>query len=114
MNTTITISFAVICAVAALGSQLYSVWNGHKKNVEDQKREKIDLEKNLLKLDMKLDNVNAQINTLVKYNESTTAELKFIDESIIKFNEQMKAAWRKIDDHEIRITSIEKEVIKHE
>lgn len=107
-----TISFAVICAVVALGSQIYSIWNNHNKNVEDQKREKIELEKNLLKLNMKLDNVNGQMNTLVKSNENTSVELKSINESIIKFNESLKAAWRKIDDHEIRITNIEKEVIK--
>ena len=107
-----SISFAVVCAVVALGSQIYSIWNNHKKNVEDQKREKIELEKNLLKLDMKLDNVNGQINTLVKNYESTTVELKSINESIIRFNESLKGAWHKIDDHEIRITNIEKEVIK--
>lgn len=112
MNATISISFAVICALVALAAQIYSIWNNHNKNVEEQKREKIELEKNLLKLDMKLDNVNGQMNTLVKSNENTSVELKAINESIIKFNEQIKAAWRKIDDHEIRITNIEKEVIK--
>ena len=112
MNATISISFAVICALVALAAQIYSIWSNHNKNVEEQKREKIELEKNLLKLDMKLDNVNGQMNTLVKSNENTSVELKAINESIIKFNEQIKAAWRKIDDHEVRITNIEKEVIK--
>lgn len=105
MNATISISFAVVCAVVALGSQIYSIWNNHNKNVEETKREKIELEKNLLKLDMKLDNVNAQIGALLKTNES-------INESLIKVDDSLKNAWRKIDEHEIRITNIEKEVIK--
>lgn len=102
-----TISFAVICAVVALASQIYGIVNNHKKNVEEQKREKIDLEKNLLKLDMKLDSLTGSMNALVKNDDNKTAELKSINESIVKFNEQMKAAWKKIDDHEIRITNIE-------
>lgn len=107
-----TISFAVICAVAALASQVYSIFNGHKKNVEDQKREKIELEKNLLTLNLKLDQMNTSIAVLVESDKSKSVELKTINESIIKFNESLKAAWRKIDSHEERLTIIEKEVIK--
>ena len=107
-----SISFAVICAIVALGSQIYSIWNNHNKNVEETKREKIELEKNLLKLDIKLDNVNGQINTLVKNYESTNVEIKNMNESIIKFGEQLKSVWREVEDHENRITNIEKEVIK--
>lgn len=107
-----TISFAVICAVVALGSQIYSIINGHKKNVEEQKREKIELEKNLLTLNLKLDQMNQSIGVLVESDKSKSIELKTINESIIKFNESLKAAWKKIDNHEERITEIEKEVIK--
>lgn len=105
-----TISFAVICAVVALGSQIYGIINNHNKNIEDQKREKIELEKNLLKLDMKMDHLNDSIVILVDSDKSKSIELKAINESIIKFNESLKAAWRKIDDYEIRLTNIEKEV----
>ena len=104
------ISFAVVCALVALGSQIYSIWNNHNKNIEDQKREKIELEKSLVKLDMKLDELGRSIAVLVESDKSKAVELKSIDASIIKFNESLKAAWKKIDNHEERRTNIEKEV----
>ena len=103
-----TISFAVICAIVALASQIYSIFSNHNKNIEDQKREKIELEKNLVKLDMKLDNLTNQMAVLVESDKNTTVELKSINAAIIKFNESLKAAWRKIDDHEERLNNIEK------
>lgn len=105
MNT--SISFALICALVALGAQIYSVINNHNKNEDEKKREKIELEKNLLRLDLKLDNLTTSMGALVNNDEKTTAELKDINASIIKFGESIKAAWRKIDDHEERITNIE-------
>ena len=109
-----SISFAVICAVIALGSQIWGILNDHKKNTEEEKREKVELEKNLLRLDLKLDNLSQLMTSLLKNDEQTTNELKTINESIIKSNESLKAAWRKIDNHEERITNLEKEINKHE
>lgn len=105
-----TVSFAVVCALVALASQIYSIWNNHNKNVEDQKREKIELEKKLIKFDMKLDNVNTSLNVITKNDENISNEMKAISTDMIKFDEQMKAAWKKIDSHEERLNTIEKEM----
>ena len=112
MDMKITISFAVICAVVALASQIYSIWNNHNKNVEETKREKIELEKNLIRLDLKLDNINKSIAALVTNHEKASAEIKAINESVIKYGESLKSAWNRIDNHEKRILEIEKEVMK--
>ena len=108
MNT--TISIAVIFSIVAVLSQVYAMWNGHRKNNEDEERKKVELEKNLLKLNLKLDQVNNSITMLVESDKAKTLELKEISENIVMFKRDLKAMWKKIDDHEVRLKSVEKEV----
>lgn len=110
MNMTTTISIAVVFSIVAVIAQIYSIWNGHRKNTEEAEREKIELEKNLLSLNLKLDQVNNSIITLVESDKSKAIELKTIGESIAMFKRDMKAMWKKVDDHETRLKTVEKEV----
>lgn len=110
MDMTTTISIAVIFSIVAVVSQIYSIWNGHRKNTEESERKKIELEKNLLGLNLKLDQLRNSLATLVESDKSKAVELKSINESIIIFKRDMKAMWKKVDDHEARLKTVEKEV----
>lgn len=102
-----TISVALIFSLIAVASQVYSVWNNHKKNQEEEKRKALEVEKNFIKLDVKLDNVIGSTQSILEKQDQNTAKIEKVSGEIIKANEQITQLFKSIDNHEDRISHLE-------
>ena len=102
-----TVSIALILSLVACGYQVYQIWNTHRKNEEEEQIKAIESEKNFLKLDIKLDNMNDNLHKLVNSDEFKTKQINEISESIVLIREQIKTVFNKVENHEQRIYQIE-------
>ena len=102
-----TISVALIFSLIAVASQLYSVLNNHKKNQEEEKRKALEVEKNFIKLDVKLDNVIGSTQSILEKQDQNTAKIEDVSREIVKANEQIKSLFKSRDNHEDRISHLE-------
>lgn len=102
-----TISVALIFSLIAVGSQLYSMWNNHKKNQEDEKQKAIDMEKNFMKMDVKLDNVIGSTQNILDKQEKQAIRIEQLSGEIIKSNERIATLFKYKDDHENRLQRLE-------
>jgi len=102
-----TISVALIFSLIAVASQLYSMWNNHKKNQEEEKRKALEVEKNFIKLDVKLDNVIGSTQSILEKQDQNTAKIEKVSGEIIKANEQIVTLFKSRDNHEERISHLE-------
>lgn len=101
------ISVALIFSVIAAAGTLYSIWNGHKKNQEEAERKAIEQEKNFLKLDVKMDNVLGQTNSILEKQEKQAIRIEQLSGEIIKSNEKINTLFKYKDDHENRLQKLE-------
>ena len=105
MNT--SISVALIFSVIAAAGTLYSIWTGHKKNQEEAERKAIESEKNFLRLDVKMDNVLGQTNSILEKQEKQAIRIEQLSGEIIKSNEKINTLFKYKDDHERRLQKLE-------
>lgn len=108
MDTTTTVSLAVIFALAALVSQAYGIWNNHKKNIEQEEKKNIEIEKNFVKLDLKIDQYQKSTDTILERQEAHAVRMENLSGQIIKSNERIETLFRYKDDHELRLKTLEK------
>ena len=108
MDTTTTVSLAVIFALAALVSQGYGIWTNHKKNVEQEEKKNIEIEKNFVKLDLKIDQYQKSTDTILERQEAHAVRMENLSGQIIKSNERIETLFRYKDDHELRLKTLEK------
>jgi peptidoglycan hydrolase CwlO-like protein len=101
------ISVAVIFSLIAVASQVYSIWNNHKKNQQEEERKAIEAEKNFLKLDIKLDNVIGAATNILDKQEKQAIRIEQLSGEIIKSNEKISTLFKYKDDHEQRISNLE-------
>lgn len=107
MDTTTTVSLAVIFAFVALVSQAYGMWNNHKKNQEQEEKKAIEIEKNFVKLDLKIDQYQKSTDTILERQEQHAVRMENLSGQIIKSNERIETLFRYKDDHEIRLKQLE-------
>lgn len=104
---TATISVALVFSVVAAAGTLYSIWNQHKKNVEEEERKARAQEKNFVKLDVKMDSVLGTTASILSKQEQYASKLEHLSGDIIKSNERIETLFHYKDDHEQRIKKLE-------
>ena len=102
-----TISVALIFSFIAVFSQLYSVYNNHKKNEEEEERKEIEIEKSFMRLDLKLDHFQETTATMLQRQEDHAVRMEKLSGEIIKSNERIATLFKYKDDHEMRIKKLE-------
>lgn len=104
----LTISVALIFSVVAAIGTVYSIWSTQKKHHEETKQRAIEYEKNMIKLDVKLDSVISATNTILEKQENQAVRIEQLSGELIKSNERIATLFRYKDDHEARLQTLEK------
>lgn len=114
MDGTITLSVALVFSVIAASGTLYNIYNGQRKNKdeenerkEEEKNKSFEMEKNFLKLDLKMDNVIGATNTILEKQEKQAIRIEQLSGEIIKSNEKITTLFKYKDDHEERLKRLE-------
>lgn len=114
MTPETSVSVALLISIISIICTLINTLAGGKKRQEDQieaeKNRQLDIEKNFVKINVKLDEFCNQSRDLMAENAKKTDELKAVSEKLILVTEQVKTLFNYKDDHEKRIKTLEEKV----
>lgn len=121
MTTNDSVSIALLLAVGSFVIAVLNViisarkerkeFEAEKLNatiVENQKQ--LDIEKNFVKINTKLDDFVETTKQMMRDNEHKTDDLRRLSENMIKVNERVETLFKYKDDHEKRISDLEDRV----
>lgn len=105
------ISLAFIISIISIVCVLINTTGGEKKrqkdNAELEHQRQIEIEKNFVKLNVKLDDFADTSRKLMQESNEKTAQLKKVSEHLVLISEQVKTLFKYKDDHESRIKELE-------
>lgn len=114
MNTDTSISIALLISLTSLACTLINTFAGGKKRQEEQaEREnnrQMEIEKNFVKINMKLDDFCDTTKKLMAENGEKTEQLKNVSEQIVLVKERVNTLFKYKDDHEAKIKELEDKV----
>lgn len=114
MNTDTSISIALLISLTSLACTLINTFAGGKKRQEEQaEREnnrQMEIEKNFVKINMKLDDFCDTTKKLMAENGEKAEQLKNVSEQIVLVKERVNTLFKYKDDHEVRIKELEDKV----
>ena len=114
MNTDTSISIALLISLTSLACTLINTFAGGKKRQEEQaereKNRQMEIEKNFVKINMKLDDFCDTTKKLMAENSEKTEQLKNVSEQIILVKERVNTLFKYKDDHEVRIKELEDKI----
>lgn len=102
-----TISVALLFSFIAVASQLYGMWNNHKKNQENEENKAVEIEKNFIKLDLKIDQYQKSTDTILARQDQHAVRMETLSGELIRSNERIETLFKYKDDHEVRIKHLE-------
>ncbi len=108
------VSIALIISVVSLACVLISTFGGQKQRNKDameaEKRRDIDIEKQFVKVNLKLDNFCDTTRDMVKHNEKMSDQTQELMKQLVLCSERIETLFRYKDDHEERISHLEQKV----
>lgn len=118
MNPDTTLSVSLLISVASITLAIVSAIRNKKndevaskareaEHLRQENARQLDIEKNFVKINSKLDDFKDNVQTIMKENGKKTDELKDVTEQLILANQQIKQLFRYHDDHEARIKDLE-------
>lgn len=114
MNTDTSISIALLISLTSLACTLINTFAGGKKRQEEQaereKNRQMEIEKNFVKINMKLDDFCDTTKKLMAENSEKAEQLKNVSEQIVLVKERVNTLFKYKDDHEARIKELEDKV----
>lgn len=114
MNTDTSISIALLISLTSLACTLINTFAGGKKRQEEQaereKNRQMEIEKNFVKINMKLDDFCDTTKKLMAENGEKAEQLKNVSEQIVLVKERVNTLFKYKDDHEARIKELEDKV----
>lgn len=114
MNTDTSISIALLISLTSLACTLINTFAGGKKRQEEQaereKNRQMEIEKNFVKINMKLDDFCDTTKKLMAENGEKAEQLKNVSEQIVLVKERVNTLFKYKDDHEARIKELEEKV----
>lgn len=114
MNPEISGSIALLISLTSLACTLINTFAGGKKRQEEQaEREnnrQMDIEKNFVKINVKLDEFYDTSKKMMAENGEKTEQLKKVSEQLILVSERIKTLFKYKDEHEERIKELEEKV----
>ena len=114
MTTDTSVSIALLISLASLACTLINTFAGGKKRQEEQaereKNRQMDIEKNFVKINVKLDDFCDTTKKMMAENGERTEQLKNVSEQLVLITERVKTLFKYKDDHEERIKGLEDKV----
>ncbi len=114
MNPETSVSIALLISLTSLACTLINTFAGGKKRQEEQaerdKNRQMDIEKNFVKINVKLDEFYDTSKKMMAENGEKTEQLKKVSEQLILVSERVKTLFKYKDDHEERIKELEEKV----
>lgn len=114
MNTDTGISIALLISLTSLACTLINTFAGGKKRQEEQaereKNRQIEIEKNFVKINMKLDDFCDTTKKLMAENGEKAEQLKNVSEQIVLVKERVNTLFKYKDDNEAKIKELEDKV----
>lgn len=113
MTPEASVSIALLISLTSLACTLINTFAGGKKRQEEQaereKNRQLDVEKNFVKINVKLDDFYGTTKKMMEENVEKTEQLKKVSEQLILVSERVKTLFKYNDDHEARIKELENE-----
>jgi hypothetical protein len=114
MNTETSVSIALLISLASLACTLINTFAGGKKRQEEQaereKNRQMDIEKNFVKINVKLDDFCDTTKKMMIENGEKAEQLKNVSERLVLVTERVQTLFKYKDDHEERIKGLEDKV----
>lgn len=114
MGPETSVSIALLISLTSLACTLINTFAGGKKRQEEQsereKNRQMDIEKNFVKINVKLDDFCDTTRKMMAENSEKTEQLKNVSEQLILITERVNMLYKYNDDHEARIKGLEDKV----
>lgn len=114
MTPEASVSIALLISLTSLACTLINTFAGGKKRQEEQaereKNRQMEIEKNFVKINMKLDDFCDTTKKLMAENSEKAEQLKNVSEQIVLVKERVNTLFKYKDDHEERIKELEDKV----
>lgn len=114
MTPEASVSIALLISLTSLACTLINTFAGGKKRQEEQaereKNRQMDIEKNFVKINVKLDEFYDTSKKIMAENGEKTEQLKKVSEQLVLVTEQVKTLFKYEDNHEARIKELEDKV----
>lgn len=114
MGPETSVSIALLISLTSLACTLINTFAGGKKRQEEQsereKNRQMDIEKNFVKINVKLDDFCDTTRKMMAENSEKTEQLKNVSEQLILVTERVNTLYKYKDDHEARIKGLEDKV----
>ena len=111
MTSETSISIALLISLTSLACTLINTFAGGKKRQEEQaereKNRQMDIEKNFVKINVKLDDFCDTTKKMMAENSEKTEQLKKVSEQMVLVTERVNTLYKYKDDHEARIKELE-------
>ena len=114
MGIDTTISITLLISLISLGCSVFNTFSGGRKDLKAQEEKEsarqLDIEKNFVKINVKLDDFCDTSRKLMEENTKKTDELKSVSERLVQVTEKVNILFKYKDDHETRIKGLEEKV----
>lgn len=111
MNPETSVSIALLISLTSLACTLINTFAGGKKRQEEQaereKNRQMDIEKNFVKINIKLDDFCDTTKKIMIENGEKAEQLKKVSEQIVLITERINTLFKYNDEHEERIKGLE-------
>ena len=111
MTSETSVSIALLISLTSLACTLINTFAGGKKRQEEQaereKNRQMDIEKNFVKINVKLDDFCDTTKKMMAENSEKTEQLKKVSEQLVLVTERVNTLYKYKDDHELRIKELE-------
>lgn len=111
MTPEASVSIALLISLTSLACTLINTFAGGKKRQEEQaereKNRQMDIEKNFVKINVKLDDFCDTTKKMMAENSEKAEQLKNVSEQIVLITERINTLLKYKDDHEERIKGLE-------
>ena len=111
MTPETSVSIALLIALTSLACTMINTFAGGRKRQEEQaereKNRQMDIEKNFVKINVKLDEFYDTSKKMMEDNGEKTEQLKKVSEQLILVTERVNTLFKYKDNHEQRIKELE-------
>ena len=109
-----TISVTLLISLSSLVCSVFNTFSSGKKDLKAQEDKEsarqLDIEKNFVKINVKLDDFCDTSKKIMEENAKKTDELKSVSERLVQVTEKVNILFKYKDDHETRIKGLEEKV----
>ncbi len=117
MTAEASVSIALLISLTSLACTLINTFAGGKKRQEEQaereKNRQLDVEKNFVKINVKLDDFCDTTKKMMADNGEKTEQLKKVSEQLILITERVNMLFKYKDNHEARLKELENERVQN-